>query len=144
MKRLCGAVLFGAFFSTLSTAHGGMSYLTLTGRIYDLSSSHPNMEPDTSGIETGIVMPDLGDDLRPGSRHDGAGHERRSDWFHYTKHERRHPMTCCVIRPACIRFADKFFRLTNVAGNRQSAQLSLRRRGQHAICVLPGSPLSPR
>lgn len=65
MQRICAAVVFCAFFSVLPAAHGGMSYLTLTGRIYDLSSSHPNMEPAVSGIETGIVMPDLGDDLRP-------------------------------------------------------------------------------
>jgi fibro-slime domain-containing protein len=65
MQRICAAVVFGAFFSLLSTAQGGMSYLTLTGRIYDLKSSHPNMEPTPHGIETGIVMPDLGHDLRP-------------------------------------------------------------------------------
>ena len=65
MKCICAAVVFCTFFSLLPSAHGGMSYLTLTGRVYDLSSSHPNMEPATSGIETGIVMPDLGDDLRP-------------------------------------------------------------------------------
>lgn len=65
MKRVLVAFAVCAFSVCVGQTRAGIVCQTLTGTIRDLSSSHPNMELPVGGLETGIVLPILGEDFTP-------------------------------------------------------------------------------
>ncbi len=65
MKRVFVAIAVCALSACVGQVRAGFECHTLTGTIRDLSASHANLELPVGGLETGIVLPILGDDFTP-------------------------------------------------------------------------------
>lgn len=89
MKRVFVAVAVCALALSAASAQAAVTCHTFVGTIWDQHAQHPNMESAIGGLETGIVLPDLGLDLTPVFNPDTTAASVTNatdfhDWYHDT------------------------------------------------------------